>query len=83
MPGSGYGVAAGLLPAILFGGVLGAGCGTVLLYGGAMDEDPTIENIFEDRVQAHSVRESNIAFKAASVMEPKKRSLRGFAAMFA
>jgi hypothetical protein len=61
----------------------GAGFGTVLLYGGAMDEDPTIENIFEDRVQAHSVRESNIAFKAASVMEPKKRSLRGFAAMFA
>ncbi|GAX80974.1 hypothetical protein CEUSTIGMA_g8409.t1 [Chlamydomonas eustigma] len=83
MPGSGYGVAAGLLPAILFGGVLGAGCGTVLLYGGAVDEDPTIENIFEEKVQAHSVKESNLAIKAASVMEPRNRYFRGFAAMFA
>lgn len=59
----------------------GAGCGTVLLYAGAMEEDPSIPNIFEEAstVAAHSVAEKKIDIKAASVAEPK-RSLRGFAA---
>lgn len=85
MPGSGFGVAGGLLTPILFGGVLGAGCGIVLLYAGALEEDPSIPNIFEESssVAAHSVSEpkAKIDIKAASVREPK-RSIRGFAAMF-
>ena len=63
----------------------GAGCGTVLLYAGAIAEDPTIENIFEEKIAAHSVQEAKKAvnIKAASVAEPKLRGMRGFAAMFA
>eukprot|EP00955_Chlamydomonas_euryale_P091941 364664-Chlamydomonas_euryale.AAC.4 len=64
--------------------VQGAGCGTVLLYAGAMEEDPTIENIFEaPAAKAASGKEtSNVDIKAASVAEPKW-GMRGFAAMFA
>jgi hypothetical protein len=53
-----------------------------------MAEDPSIENIFEEKIAAHSVAEasSNTAaagIKAASVAEPQRYSLRGFAASFA
>mmetsp|Transcript_39711 Transcript_39711/g.88230 ORF Transcript_39711/g.88230 Transcript_39711/m.88230 type:complete len:85 (+) Transcript_39711:120-374(+) len=83
MPGAGPGVAAGLLPAILFGGVLGAGCGTVLLYAGAMEEDPSIENIFaeESKPAAHSVQEP-AKIKIPSASERRSAIGRGFAARF-
>lgn len=49
-----------------------------------MEEDPTIENIFEaPAAVASSVKEANkVDIKAASVAEPKW-GMRGFAAMFA
>ena len=61
----------------------GAGSGAVLLYAGALAEDPSIENIFEEKIAAHSVAEASKAasIKAASVAEPK-HCLRGFAASF-
>lgn len=50
-----------------------------------MAEDPSIENIFEEKIAAHSVAEASkvASIKAASVAEPRLCSLRGFAASFA
>lgn len=84
-------VAFGLLPVILFGGVLGASMGMGIIYAGAIDEGA--ENIFAEEdsktAAAHSMREAMRAtepvapkFDAASAFEKKRSFGKGFAAMF-
>mmetsp|Transcript_18133 Transcript_18133/g.33135 ORF Transcript_18133/g.33135 Transcript_18133/m.33135 type:complete len:80 (-) Transcript_18133:349-588(-) len=78
MPGP---VAFGLLPVILFGGVIGAGVGSTILYAGLIEAGEA-ENIFEEagEVKAHSpAEEKQVNIKAASCFE---KSTRGFAAKF-
>lgn len=80
---------------VLFGGVVGAGAGSMILYAGALESGEATENIFEDApstdaaaaAKAHSVSEPLASelrsIKAASVSEPRQRGwLRGFAASF-
>lgn len=80
------------LPAvqILFGGVVGAGAGSMIMYAGALESGEATENIFAEdagaaaAAKAHSVSEpAQAKLKAASVSEPRQRGwLRGFAASF-
>lgn len=87
MPAEGA-VAFGLLPVILFGGVIGASMGMGVIYAGAIEEGA--ENIFAEAapaVAAHSPKEALKAtapqpsFAAASVFEHRSFG-KGFAAMF-
>ncbi|GLC34388.1 hypothetical protein PLESTB_000734200 [Pleodorina starrii] len=89
MSPEGVAVGAALLP-VLVGGVVGAGVGTMLLYGGAIEAGEA-ENIFaeegETKAAAHSAYESlkqdtGAKVTAASAYERRKGFSRGFAAMF-
>ncbi|EFJ47283.1 hypothetical protein VOLCADRAFT_121022 [Volvox carteri f. nagariensis] len=90
MSPEGVAVGAALLP-VLVGGVIGAGVGTMLLYGGAIEAGEA-ENIFaeeggETKAAAHSAYESlkqdtGAKVTAASAYERRKGLSRGFAAMF-
>ncbi|KAF5827600.1 hypothetical protein DUNSADRAFT_367 [Dunaliella salina] len=84
--GVGVGVGGGLLPALLFGGVIGAGLGSVLLYAGTMEEEGV--DIFKEEgteVKAHSPAEGpadKAGMAAHSVAELRRPSALGFAASF-
>ncbi|KXZ54671.1 hypothetical protein GPECTOR_4g737 [Gonium pectorale] len=90
MSPEGVAVGAAMIP-VLVGGVIGAGVGTMLLYGGAVEAGEA-ENIFaeegETKAAAHSAYEQlqqntkQPAIAAASAYERRKNVTRGFAAMF-
>ncbi len=85
MPGVGVGAAVfgGLLPPILFGGVIGAGVGSFILYLGEIEAGnvPDEAGLLSD-VKAHSVMEQpRQAQRAHDKVQPlAPTSLRGFAA---
>ncbi|KAG2434662.1 hypothetical protein HXX76_007555 [Chlamydomonas incerta] len=90
MAPEGVAVGAAMIP-VLVGGILGAGIGTMLLYGGAIEAGEA-ENIFAKEGEAkpaaaHSAyeglkQETQVKLAAASAYERRKVPSRGFAAMF-
>ncbi|KAG2492000.1 hypothetical protein HYH03_009730 [Edaphochlamys debaryana] len=78
----GVAVGAAMIPVIV-GGVIGAGVGTMLLYGGAIEAGEA-ENIFEEPAEAPKEVKAHSPYEPLQKQQLKltARPSRGFAAMF-